>query len=245
MSTLNRRARDTAVSLAFAVATLVAVFALVALLLRTAGAEALIRHALRAAAGRPQLPLLLVFVEECGIPLPVPGDLLVALIGRGIHTLAAGIAAVGTLLAAILAGSSILYAISSRLGHRLLRSRLAPLLDLGPERVERLDGWFRRWGLLAVVIGRWIPGFRVGTTVVAATFDVPYPVFILGVAIHSLLWITLFLFLGAWLGRRLLPLLAAHHQFDAIAPAVFGAAALAYLVFHARQLKRRATNART
>ena len=243
MSNLPRSRRDAALSLAVAVAALIAAFALIALLLRTAGAAAALRRGLRAAAGRPPLPFLLLFIEECGVPLPVPGDLLVALLGRGVHNIAAGVVLLGTLLAAVLAGSSLLYAISARLGHRLLGSRFAPLLDLEPDRVERLDRWFRDWGLLAVVVGRWIPGFRVGTTIVAATFDVPYPVFILGVAIHSVLWISLFLYLGALLRRRLLPLLAAHHQFDAIAPAVLGVAVLAYLAFHALHLKRRAGRA--
>src|SRR5438105_11010850 len=69
--------------------------------------------------------LALLYLEESGGPLPVPGDIYVVYLG----TIAAGsppkLAAVWlAIIAVVVAGSSNLYLVSRRWGHRLLTGRL-------------------------------------------------------------------------------------------------------------------------
>jgi membrane protein DedA with SNARE-associated domain len=124
-------------------------------------------------------------------------------------------AAWGTLAAAIeasvLIGSSVLFAASRRWGRRLIHGEVGEAMHLTPDRVARAEGWFRRWGIWAVIFGRHVPGFRVATTVVAASFGVRFPVFLAGVTISAGVWVAAFMTLGLLIGPRAERLLGAHH----------------------------------
>lgn len=142
--------------------------------------------------------LALLYLEESGIPLPVPGDVYVAYLGR----LTAGDNAkwieawVGVVLV-VVAGSSNLYYVSRRWGTRLVEHRLARFFHLDTERVARAERWFTRWGMIAIIFGRHVPGLRVPITVAAGVSRVRYPVFAISVAISTAIWAGVWL----WLGR--------------------------------------------
>ncbi|TME49308.1 MAG: hypothetical protein E6I60_12810, partial [Chloroflexi bacterium] len=103
----------------------------------------------------------LLYVEESGVPLPVPGDFYIAFMGK----LYAGsmpnlLAAWLGIIAVVVAGSSNLYWLSRRWGPAMLRRPLAArLLHLDRRRMERARRWFDRWGPWAIVFGRHLPGF--------------------------------------------------------------------------------------
>jgi membrane protein DedA with SNARE-associated domain len=149
--------------------------------------------------------LALLYIEESGIPLPVPGDFYVAFIGK----LYAGspsslLTAWLAIIVVVVAGASNLYWISRRWGPRLLRKPfVARLVHLDGERLERARLWFDRWGALAIIFGRHLPGFRITITVIAATMGVPYRVFAPSVAISTAIWAAVGLWLGATLGQSL------------------------------------------
>src|SRR5712692_1588523 len=46
-----------------------------------------------------------------------------------------------------------------------------------PRRLERAERWFERYGVLAIIFSRHIPGFRVPITVAAGVFKIRYQVF--------------------------------------------------------------------
>jgi len=106
--------------------------------------------------------LLAVFVlmvgESCGFPFPseviMPTGGVLAATGH-INLVAAIIAGA----AANLVGSLIAYGVAARFGEPLL---LGPGRFIGIRRhhLEIADGWFRRWGLLAVFVGRVLPVIR-------------------------------------------------------------------------------------
>ena len=108
--------------------------------------------------------LLAVFVlmvaESCGFPFPseviMPTGGLLAATGHLQGGLPAVIVA-GAL--ANLVGSLIAYWVAARFGEPLL---LGPGRYIGIRRhhLELADGWFRRWGLLAVFVGRVLPVIR-------------------------------------------------------------------------------------
>jgi len=145
--------------------------------------------------------LALLYIEESGVPLPVPGDVYVIYLGH----LAAGYwpHLVGYWLAIIgivVAGSTNLYWISRRWGVKLIQHPLARVFHLEPARLEKAKVWFDRWGVLAMIFGRHIPGFRVPLTVVAGTLKFPYRLFVPSVAISTAIWAGVFLLIGDRLG---------------------------------------------
>lgn len=146
--------------------------------------------------------LSLLYVEESGVPLPIPGDVYVVylghLAGRSFANLALTWLAI---IAVVTAGSTNLFLIGRRYGRRILEHRLARVFHLDAERLETARRWFQRRGVLAIIFGRHIPGFRVPLTFVAATLGFPYRRFVPSVAISTGLWAGAFLLLGDRLGR--------------------------------------------
>jgi membrane protein DedA with SNARE-associated domain len=152
--------------------------------------------------------LALLYAEESGVPLPVPGDVYIIYLGN----LAAGsvtalLAAWLGIIAVVVAGASNLYLVSRRWGPRLIRHRLASLLHLDPQRLAQAQGWFDRWGPLAIIFGRHIPGFRIPITVVAGAFGVRYRYFAPSVAVSTAIWAAFWLVLGARFGHLVAALL--------------------------------------
>jgi membrane protein DedA with SNARE-associated domain len=155
------------------------------------------RHGLLAA-------FLLIFVEEAGVPSPLPGDVLMLLAGVRAHQGAMALWQVILLLeAATVPGATLLYAVSRWAGHGLV-VRYGRLLHLTPERLAGAEGWFRRRGFWAIVLGRLAPGARILTAVAAGVFEVPFRVFLPATAVGALLYITLYTGLGYLLGPRVL-----------------------------------------
>lgn len=146
----------------------------------------------------------LIYIEETGIPLFIPGDVFLLYVGsrlpRDVPILFA--AWLGFVLAVTL-GSTNLYLLSRRFGRRLIEHRLARFLHLTPERVADAELWFRRYGPWALIFGRHIPGFRVPLTVVAGLLELPYRLFAISVAVSSAIWAGVFLALGAIFGNSI------------------------------------------
>ncbi|HKF18608.1 MAG TPA: DedA family protein [Candidatus Dormibacteraeota bacterium] len=140
--------------------------------------------------------LFLLYVEESGVPLPVPGDVYVIYLGQAAAGPASLIASWLAIIAVVVAGSSNLYLLSRRWGGRLIRGRLGTILHLDPEGITRAERWFGRWGALAIIFGRHVPGFRVPITVLAGTMKVRYPVFAASVAVSTAVWSAIWLLLG-------------------------------------------------
>jgi membrane protein DedA with SNARE-associated domain len=150
----------------------------------------------------------LLTVEEAGIPLPVPGDMLVMFAGEHHrHSPAYDLSIVAISSAAVFAGSSLLYYVA-RQGGRPLVERLSKHMHLGGSRLERLERWFRRHGLRSIVLGRLIPGLRIPTTVMAGLSDVPYRVYAPTAALAALIWSAIYFWLGVAIHHELRQLTA-------------------------------------
>ncbi len=153
----------------------------------------------------------LLYVEESGIPLPAPGDVFVMYVGVHIpHNVWAFLAAWLGLILVVLLGATNLFFIARRFGTKLVHSQFAEYVHLSPERLERAQAWFKRYGVLAIIFGRHIPGFRVPITVAAGVLGVPYRVFAPSVAVSTAIWAGVMLTLGVTIGPRLALLLRAH-----------------------------------
>jgi membrane protein DedA with SNARE-associated domain len=145
----------------------------------------------------------LLVIEEAGVPLPAPGDTLIALAGAQPHrTVAYTLEVLGLCTLAVFVGSSILYWVM-RLGGRSFLNRYGRYLHLNMQRLERMEAWIIQRGTLAIILGRLIPGLRVPTTVMCGLSEVPYRVYAPSAALAGLIWSALYFLLGAVLQRRL------------------------------------------
>jgi membrane protein DedA with SNARE-associated domain len=150
----------------------------------------------------------LLTVEESGVPVPVPGDIVMMYAGYEVHL--GQVIWYQALLSGILAtliGSCILYNIGRRGGRPILK-RYGRFLHLTLDRQDRIEGWLGRYGGAAVFAGRLVPGMRCASSFVAGTFGIPFPTFLVATAASATVWWSLFLYLGSQLGRRVAPVVA-------------------------------------
>jgi len=150
---------------------------------------------------------LVIFAEELGIPLPVPGD--VAVMTGGYLTTTNAISyplAYVAVIGGAMLGSLILFTLSRRLGHPFV-VRFGRYVGLDASRLERAEGWFRRWGPWAIIIGRQIPGMRIVLSALAGTLEVRYRVFVPSVFLAAVIWSVMFIEIGRRLGRQVFGLM--------------------------------------
>ena len=187
----------------------------------------------------------LLYAEESGVPMPMPGDVFVMYVGHhAAQSVLSLLAAWLGLIAVVVLGASNLYWISERWGRSIVEHRLAKLLHLTPQRIDQAERWFARWGVLTLIFGRHIPGLRVPLTVAAGIFRVRYRVFVASVAISTAVWAGFFMMLGALFGGRIGHLLSLHREGYIILPAVIVLGFCAYLLILLRRTARTAEPAK-
>jgi membrane protein DedA with SNARE-associated domain len=155
----------------------------------------------------------LLYIEESGIPLPAPGDVFVMYVGAHIpRNLFSWIVAWLGLIGVVVLGATNLFFISRKFGRSLAEGRFAHAVHLSPERLEKAQRWFEKYGVIAIIFGRHIPGFRVPITVAAGVLKVKYSVFAASVAVSTAIWAGIVLIIGINYGPRMGGFLQAHRQ---------------------------------
>ena len=148
------------------------------------------------------IPLLLLLVEETGIPIIVPGDAIIAYTGYRLAATHGGSgfwAAFFMAQIAVLAGSTILFFVSRRWGQQIV-DKIGAFIFVQQKHIRHAERLFARFGVLAIIIGRHIPGLRMPVTSFAATSGVKYRTFIISTAISTSVWILFYLTIGKSLG---------------------------------------------
>jgi membrane-associated protein len=148
-----------------------------------------------------EVAIFLIFLlEESGVPLPLPGDLV--LIWAGYRVASGQSHFVVVLLAVELAsliGASALYWLGLR-GGRPLIVRYGRFLHVDEAKLRRAEGWVGRYALLTIFLGRIVPGFRIVTTLAAGVFHVPYRTFLpalaAGTLVNTAFWIGVGFYFG-------------------------------------------------
>jgi membrane-associated protein len=144
----------------------------------------------------------LLLVEEAGVPLPIPGDTLVALSGAAPHqTLGHVVGALVVSSAGVFVGSSLLYLLMRR-GGRPLLAKYGRYLHFSESRLNRVENWFRRHGPVVIIVGRLVPGLRIPTTVMAGLSEVPYRVYGPTSVLAALIWSGIYFVIGVVLHRH-------------------------------------------
>jgi membrane protein DedA with SNARE-associated domain len=147
-------------------------------------------------------PLLLLFIEECGVPLPVNGDIILAYTGYRLSLNPSGPGIWQAFIAAqiaALAGATVLFFISRRWGQAII-TKIGKFIFLKEEHIKKAERLFARWGIIGIIVGRHIPGFRIPVTIFAATAGVKYSVFLFSTFISTSIWILFYLIIGRRIG---------------------------------------------
>ena len=105
-----------------------------------------------------------------------------------------------------LVGALIGWAIG-RYGGRPLLERHGRWFHLSPERFERAEAWFERWGNIGVLVGRVTPVVRSFVSIPAGIFEMPLVPYTLLTLLGSAVWA--FAFAGAGYGLG-----TSYHSFD-------------------------------
>jgi membrane protein DedA with SNARE-associated domain len=146
---------------------------------------------------------VLIFLEEMGIPLPLPGNFLLMYLGMQVtHGRVNPLQTVATMTIASILGSITLYCIAERVG-RPAMLRWGRYFGLEQKRVARIETWLDRYGSVTIALGRLMPGLRTPTSAVGGIFDIPLRVFIPFTSLAGFIWTVFWLVLGAMLGRSL------------------------------------------
>jgi membrane protein DedA with SNARE-associated domain len=152
-----------------------------------------------------------LLIEEAGVPVPVPGDFLMLILGvRARQGDVSLWQAIAVMEAATLLGATFLYA-AARLAGRSLVYRYGRFVRLSPERLDRAERWLKEHGSRAVFLGRLVPGLRIVTAVACGVFSVPVWVFVPAMAVGALLYIGVYTLLGYFLGPPVLVTLEGLH----------------------------------
>jgi membrane protein DedA with SNARE-associated domain len=134
---------------------------------------------------------------------PLPSEVILPLAGftasRGNFSLIEAL--LWTTLGSVL-GAWLLYGLGAWLGRRRMYAIAdkLPLVDV--EDVEKVEAWFNRHGYKAVFFGRMIPIFRSLISIPAGIERMPVWKFLLLTTAGSLIWNTIFVLAGFYLGEN-------------------------------------------
>ncbi len=97
-------------------------------------------------------------------------------------------------------GAVALYGLGAVFGRERMHALWAKLPLVKASDLVRTEEWFARHGTKAVLLGRMVPVFRSLISVPAGVERMPLPVFVALTAAGSLVWNTVLVLAGYWLG---------------------------------------------
>jgi membrane protein DedA with SNARE-associated domain len=124
-----------------------------------------------------------------------------------------------------------------RYGGRPLFERRGGWVHLSPERLDRAEAWFERWGNVGVLVGRLTPVVRSFVSIPAGIFEMPLAPYTVLTLVGSAVWSFAFAGAGYGLGSSYRGFDHGFHYAE-YAVAVGIVALLAYLVYRRRSPAR-------
>lgn len=175
------------------------------------------------------------------VGVPIPDETLMAFVGS--LTAPGGPFEYGTTLIVIYAGTMTGMIVSYLIGHRVGKPflhRYGKWIKLTPDRIERAEGWFHKYGLWTVFFGYFVPGVRHFTCYLSGVSGVKFYKYMLYAGTGALLWCTTFLTLGHFIGSNLDGLFNLIHQYLGVSLIILAIVAVIGAAIYFRFRKRRA-----
>ncbi|WPO73588.1 MULTISPECIES: DedA family protein [unclassified Streptomyces] len=134
---------------------------------------------------------------------PLPSEVILPLTGfaagQGVITLFSAL--FWTTLGSVV-GAAALYGIGVLFGRERMHALWAKLPLVKASDLERTEAWFAKHGTKAVLLGRMVPIFRSLISVPAGVERMPLPVFLALTTLGSLVWNSVLVLAGYWLGDQ-------------------------------------------
>ncbi|MFJ9885374.1 DedA family protein [Streptomyces sp. NPDC091287] len=134
---------------------------------------------------------------------PLPSEVILPLTGfaasQGVLSIASAL--FWTTLGSVV-GAVVLYGIGAVFGRERMHAWWAKLPLVKASDLVRTEEWFARHGTKAVLLGRMVPVFRSLISVPAGVERMPLPVFVGLTTAGSLVWNTVLVMAGYWLGDQ-------------------------------------------
>jgi len=179
-----------------------------------------------------------IALEDFGIPVPGETILIAAAVYAGAGRLNIFVVALIAVLAAIV-GDNIGYAVGY-FGGTALVLRFGRYVRLTSERLDRAEGFFRRYGGVVVAGARFIEGLRQANGIVAGTMRMAWQRFLAFNTLGAALWVGVWASIGYFAGGNITPIyntISRYSLYLLIALAVLVAALITRAVI---RLRRRA-----
>jgi membrane protein DedA with SNARE-associated domain len=190
-------------------------------------------------------PILYAFglLVAAGFGLPIPEEL--PIIGAGIWVgstpelgpyrwVALPVCILGVVLS-----DGVLYFIGLYYGTRLLEKRWVAKV-VPPEKRSKIESNFLKYGVMALLFARLLPGLRTPIFITAGTMRLPYKRFLLADGIYAIPGVSLIFFLSYWFGQQFKELVdRAEHRVDQIKGLVILCVLVAVGVYLVMQFLRR------
>ncbi|MFD8404397.1 DedA family protein [Streptomyces anulatus] len=134
---------------------------------------------------------------------PLPSEVILPLTGfaasQGVLSIASAL--FWTTLGSVV-GAVVLYGIGAVFGRERMHTWWAKLPLVKASDLVRTEEWFARHGTKAILLGRMVPVFRSLISVPAGVERMPLPVFVTLTTAGSLVWNTVLVMAGYWLGDQ-------------------------------------------
>ncbi|WP_367042201.1 DedA family protein [Streptomyces sp. Je 1-332] len=134
---------------------------------------------------------------------PLPSEVILPLTGfaagQGVISLASAL--FWTTLGSVV-GAAVLYWIGVLFGRERMHAIWAKLPLVKSSDLERTEQWFAKHGTKAVLLGRMVPIFRSLISIPAGVERMPLPVFLALTTVGSLVWNSVLVMAGYWLGDQ-------------------------------------------
>jgi membrane protein DedA with SNARE-associated domain len=176
------------------------------------------------------------------VGIPIPDEILMTTVGS--LTIDGGPLSFGYSLLASFAGTMVGMMVSYYLGNTVGKPFLykyGKWVKLTPQRLDLVEGWFKKYGLWTVVFGYYVPGVRHFTCYLAGVSGVSIWRYLLFAGSGALVWCLTFLTLGHFIGLNAPKIMGViHHYIGVTGIIVVAVAALALLIYW-RIRKRKAS----
>jgi len=142
-----------------------------------------------------------IMIESTGIPFPGETVLLAA----AVYAANSRLNIIGVIIAASLGaiiGDNIGYWVGREYGRKLL-ARHGHRFGFTPQRQQKIEGYFHKYGVLTVFFGRFVALLRAYAAFFAGLNNLPYPTFLLYNALGGILWSVVIGLVGYFFGSNL------------------------------------------
>jgi membrane protein DedA with SNARE-associated domain len=183
----------------------------------------------------------LVWLDNCGIPVPGQTILVLASVYAGTGRMSlAGVMAIAVTAAFL--GQALGYLIGRTGGHAFV-GRWGRYVLVTPERLAKAESFFARYGGRIVVVARFVDGLRQLNGIIAGTTEMPWRRFMAANLLGAVLWVGVWATLGYYAGSDIDTLYrqAIRYQLFLLAAVVVVVLALVARMLLRRRRRRRIT----